>query len=109
MANTLPTPFDSPLSETTFATSCSGRSNNVPGPSSALHRHPSDGAVGDAGRDDARQRDAVAEELGCEAVVGLAVHLLRWADLGEAPFAHHRDLVGDRQRLFLVVGHQQRW
>ena len=34
---------------------------------------------------------------------GPAVELLRRADLLEAPAAHHRDPVGDRQRLLLVV------
>ena len=41
-------------------------------------------------------------------VAGPAVELLRRADLLEAPAAHHRDAVGDRQRLLLVVRHVDR-
>ena len=73
-----------------------------------LHGYAAQRALCDAGRDSARQRNAVAEELGREAVVGLAVDILRSADLSEAPVPHDRDLVGDRQRLLLVVRHQQR-
>ena len=80
----------------------------MPAPVAGAYGYLPDRAVGDPGRDDARQRDAVAEELGREAVVGLPVHLLRGADLSEASVAHHRHLVGDRQRLLLVMGHQQR-
>ena len=73
-----------------------------------LHGYAAQRALRDAGRDSARQRNAVTKELGGEAVVGLTVDVLRGADLGEAAVPHDRDLVGDRERLLLVVGHQQR-
>ena len=36
----------------------------------------------------------------------VAVDVLRATDLGETPVTHDRHLIGDRQRLVLVVGHQ---
>ena len=53
-------------------------------------------------------RNAVAKELGGEPVGGVAIDLLWAADLCETPVAHDRDLIRDRQRLFLVVGYQER-
>ena len=73
-----------------------------------LHGYAAQRTFCDSGRHGARQRNAVAKELGREAIVGLPVDILRSADLGETAVPHDRDLVGDRQRLLLVVGHQQR-
>ena len=65
----------------------------------ALALLPGDHAVEKIGR---------AEEGGDERRRRPAVQLLRRADLLEAPAAHHRDPVRDRQRLLLVVRHVDR-
>ena len=65
-------------------------------------------ALDDAGGRGAGQHVGLAEELGEPARARALVDLLGRADLQHAPAAHHRDGVGERQRLGLVVGHQQR-
>ena len=46
----------------------------------------------------------VAEEVVDEGRDGVMVNLVRTADLLDAAFVHHRDAVGNFQRLFLIVG-----
>ena len=48
-----------------------------------------------------------ADELGRPAVDGLVVETLGSVDLDDAPVAHQRDAVGERERLLLVVGDEQ--
>ena len=57
-----------------------------------------------------RPADAVhrADELGHERRRRVAVDVLRGVDLLEPAGVHHADAVGDRQRLGLVVGDEQR-
>ena len=50
----------------------------------------------------------VADEVGDETRFGLLVDLARRADLDELAVVHHRDAVGHRHRLFLVVRDDRR-
>jgi hypothetical protein len=53
----------------------------------------------------ARQQVVGPHEVRDEAGARPLVQLLRHADLEHVPVLHHRDAVGERQRLLLVVGH----
>src|SRR5262249_36037597 len=46
-----------------------------------------------------------ADKIGDEPVLRLVVDLPRRADLHHAPFVHHGNLMRERERLTLVVGH----
>ncbi len=91
--------------------SCSGRTITVPCPASPLpprlaqrqraERRASGGAL-ELGLD---QVDG-AQEPGEALVGGPLVEILRRALLNDAPVAQHRDRIGQRERLLLVVGDQ---
>ena len=63
---------------------------------------PDGAAIG--GNDLAFQQIDVADEVGDVARVGLLVDFGRRADLDDLAVVHHRDAVGQRHRLFLIVG-----
>ena len=59
-----------------------------------------------AGFDPRRHHHGFAEKQRGLLIVGVAVQVHRVAGLHQAPVAHHRQLIGKRQRFALVVGHQ---
>ena len=68
--------------------------------------NPSDREVSFATLDLCRQQVGHADEPGDELRLGLVVDLLGRADLLDPALAHHRDPVAHRERLFLIVGHE---
>ena len=64
------------------------------------------GAVGHAAGKPGRQQDRVAEKLGNHAVLGVKIELAGRSDLRTAALAHHGNLVGEGQRLGLIVRDQ---
>ena len=93
-----------------------GRSRSTPAAARPRPRRSSSRADAEAAElalDDSAVRRAgqhvgLAEELGEPAGARALVDLLGRADLLDAPVAHDRDGVGQRQRLGLVVGDEQR-
>ena len=95
---------------------CSGRSSTVPAPPA---RHPRlrwiawTGTLPSAHSATAPastpgEGDGLTDELGGGQVQRRLVDLAWRADLGQPAGTHHADLIGERQRLGLVVGDQQR-
>ena len=88
---------------------CSGRTAATTGPVGRLGQHAPRRArrwraVGARRRED----DGAADEPGDLGSARGAVEVARGADLDEPAVAHHRDLVGQRERLVLVVGDEHR-
>ena len=79
-----------------------------PRPCGGVTRRPS-GVSTTSGRDDvAVDQVGAADEARDEAVGGTVVDLLRRGHLHQPAVAQHDDAVGERQRLVLVVGDEQR-
>src|SRR5882762_544907 len=55
-----------------------------------------------------RQHDRLADEAVLESGGGMVIDLTRRADLLDAALVHHHHPVGDFQRLFLIVGNENR-
>ena len=100
-----------PRTPTSWARStkiCSGRMTSVTGPSRRLGEDDlAQGARGPVGGGGAREHHGAADELGHLRVAGGEVDLVGRGRLDESTGAHHRDLVGQGERLVLVVGDQQ--
>ena len=71
-------------------------------------RQPPERRFHEAVADMRRQHDRIAQELRDRAGRGPQIEVTRRADLGKASLLHHSDLVGERQRLGLVVGDEDR-
>ena len=71
-------------------------------------RRPIGVSTASAGDDLAVEQVGAADEVRDEGVRRMVVDLLRRGDLHQAPVAQHGDAVGERQRLVLVVGDEQR-
>ncbi len=86
----------------------SGRTTTSTAPRSAtVGREPPELAVDHVAVGHSGQDVGGAEELGGPPRLGVVVDVLGRAGLLDAAVAHHHDLVGERERLLLVVGHEQ--
>src|SRR5262249_9089663 len=61
-------------------------------------------AIGNAIAEVGREHDCMAHEFGDHRVARAEIEFARWANLEQAPFEQHRDLIRKGQRFDLVMG-----